>query len=85
MIITVFRYLSAPSKFLPALTALAVNAIVFWGAVRATAVLPPERVSRMPDVALDSRDRSGCHDLANRSEDEKSRARASASRSGQID
>ena len=36
MNITAFRYLSAPSKFLPALIALGVNAILFWDAVRAT-------------------------------------------------
>ena len=82
MNITVFRYLSAPSKFLAALIALGVNAILFWGAVRATTVLPPERVSCVSHAAVDSRDRS---DLAKGSEDEESRARASASRSGQID
>ena len=36
MNITAFRCLSAPSKFLPAFIALGVNAIFFWGAVRAT-------------------------------------------------
>lgn len=35
MIITAFRYLSAPSKFLPALIALGVNAILFWGVATA--------------------------------------------------
>jgi hypothetical protein len=58
MNITAFRRLSAPSKFLPALIALGVNAILFWGAVRATSVLPPERVSRMPAAAVDSCDRT---------------------------
>jgi hypothetical protein len=84
MNITAFRYPSAPSKFLPALIALGVNAILFWGAVRATSVLPPERVSRMSSTAVDSRDRSGRRDLTNGSEDEKCRAHASASPSGQI-
>ena len=83
MNITAFRYLSAPSKFLPALIALGVNAILFWGAVRATSVLPPERVSRMSTAAVDSRDRSGRPDLTKGSEDEKCRAHASASRFGQ--
>ena len=82
MNITASRYLPAPSKLLPALIALGMNAIFFWGAVRATAVLPPERVSRVSDAAVDSRDRSG---LAKGSEDEESRAPASASRPGQID
>jgi hypothetical protein len=62
MNITAFRYLSALSKFLPALIALGVNAILFWGAVRATSVLPPERVSRISAAAVDSRDRSGRRD-----------------------
>jgi hypothetical protein len=84
MNITASRYLSAPSKFLPALIALGVNAILFWGAVRATSVLPPERVSRMSAAAVDSRDRSGRRDLTKGSEDEKCRAHASASHSGQI-
>jgi hypothetical protein len=53
MNITAFRYLSGPSKFLPALIALELNAILFWGAVRATSVLPPERVSRMSAAAVD--------------------------------
>ena len=79
MNITAFRCLSAPSKFLPALIALGVNAILFWGAVRATSVLPPERVSRMPAAAVDSPDRSGRRDLTKGSEDEKCRAHASAS------
>ena len=79
MNITAFRYLSAPSKFLPALIALGVNAILFWGAVRATSVLPPERVSRMSAAAVDSRDRSGRRDLTKGSEDEKCRAQVSAS------
>ena len=74
-----FRYLSAPSKCLPALIALGVNAIFFWGAVRATSVLPPERVSRMSAAAVNSCDRSGRRDLTNGSEDEKCRAHASAS------
>ena len=85
MNITVFRYLSAPSKFLPALIALGMNALFFWGAVRATAVLPPERVSRVSDAAVDSRDWSGCRGLATGSEHEESSTRASASRPGQID
>ena len=81
---TAFRYFSAPSKFLPALIALGVNAIFFWGAVGATSVLPPERASRMSAEAVDSRDRSGRRDLTKGNEDEKCRAHASASRSGQI-
>jgi len=52
MNITAFRYLSAPSKFLPALIALGANAILFWGA---TSVPPPERVSWMSAAAVDSR------------------------------
>ena len=52
MNITAFRNLSAPSKFLPALIALGVNAIFFWGAVRVTSVPPPERVSRMSAAGL---------------------------------
>jgi hypothetical protein len=84
MNITAFRHLSAHSKFLPALIALGVNAIFFWGAVRATSVLPPERGSRMSAAAVDSRDRSRRRDLTKGSEDEKSRAHASASRSGQV-
>jgi hypothetical protein len=84
MNITVLRCLSAPSKFLPALIALGVNAILFWGAVRVTSVLPPERVSRMSAAAVDSA-RSECRrDLTKGSEDEKCRAHASASRFGQI-
>jgi len=79
MNITAFRCLSAPSKFLPALIALGVNAILFWGAVRVTSVLPPERVSRMSAAAVDSRDRSGRRDLTKGSEDEQCRAHASAS------
>jgi hypothetical protein len=71
MNITAFRNLSAPSKLLPALIALGVNAILFWGAVRVTSVLPPERASRMSAAAVDSHDRC-------------SRRDASASRSGQI-
>jgi len=47
MNITAFRHLSVPSKIFPALIAVGMNAIFFWGAVRATSVLPPERVSRM--------------------------------------
>jgi hypothetical protein len=74
MNITAFRYLSAPSKCLPALIALGVNAILFWGAVRATSVIPPERVSRKSAAAVDSRDRSGRPDLTKGSEDEKCRA-----------
>ena len=84
MNITAFRHLTVPSKILPALMAVGVNAIFFWGAVRATSVLPPERVSRMSAAAVDSRDRSGRRDLTKRSEDEKCRAHASASRSCQI-
>lgn len=84
MTITAFRHLSAPSKFLPALIALGVNVIFFWGAVRATSVLPPERVSRMSAAAVDSRDRSGRRDLTKRCEGDKCRAHASAFRSGQI-
>jgi hypothetical protein len=34
---------SAPSKTVPALIALGVNAILLWGALTATSVLPPER------------------------------------------
>lgn len=71
MNITAFRYLSAPSTFLPALIALGVNAIHFWGAMRATSVLPPEHMSRMSAAAVDSRDRSGRRDLTEGSEDEK--------------
>jgi hypothetical protein len=56
MNITAFRHLSVPSKILPALIAVGVNAIFFWGAVRATSVLPPELVSRMSAAAVDSRD-----------------------------
>jgi hypothetical protein len=82
MIITAFRYLSGPYKFLPALIALGVNAILFWGAVHATSVLPPERASRMSAAAVDSRDRSSRPDLAKGSEDKKCRAHASASDSG---
>ena len=85
MNITAFRYLPAPSKFFPALIALGVNAILLWGTVRATSVLPPERVGRMSAAVLDSRDRSGRPDLTTGSEDEKCRALASASRPGQID
>lgn len=84
MNITAFRNLSAPSKFLPALIALGVNAILIWGAVRVTSVRPPERVSRISAAAVDSRDWSGLRDLTKRSEDEKCRAHASASRCGQI-
>jgi hypothetical protein len=58
MNITAFRHLSVPSKIFPALIAVGVNAIFFWGAVRATSVLPPERVSRMSAAAVDSCDRS---------------------------
>ena len=83
MNITASRYLSAPSKLFPALIALGVNAILFWGAVRVTSVLPPERVSRMYAAAVDSRDRSGHRDLTKGSEAEKCRAHASASRSSQ--
>ena len=54
MNITAFRHLTVPSKILPALIAVGVNAIFFWGAVRATSVLPPERVSRMWAAAVDS-------------------------------
>jgi hypothetical protein len=79
MNITAFRHLSVPSKILPALIAVGVNAIFFWGAVRATSVLPPELVSRMSAAAVDSRDRSGRRDLTKGSEDEKCRAHASAS------
>ena len=85
MNITAIRYLSAPSKILPALIALGVNAILFWGAVRATSVLPPERVSQMSAAAVDSRDWSSRPDLTKGSEDEKCRAHASASRSGLSD
>jgi hypothetical protein len=85
MNITAFRHLSAPSKFLPALIALGVNAILCWGAVRATSVLPPERVSRMSVAAVDSLDRSGRRDLRKGSDDEKCRAHAFASRFGQSD
>ena len=84
MNITAFRNLSAPSKFLPALIALGVNAILIWSAVRVTSVRPPERVSRISAAAVDSRDRTGYRDLTKRSEDEKRRAHASVSRSGQI-
>jgi hypothetical protein len=84
MNITAFRYLSAHSKFLPALIALGVNAILFWGAVRATSVIPPERVSRMSATAVDSRDRSGRLDITKGSKHGKCRAHASESRSGQI-
>jgi hypothetical protein len=84
MNITAFRYLSAPSKFLPALIALGLNAILFWGAVHATSGLPPERVSRMSAAAVDSRDRCGRRDLTKGSKDKKCHARACASRSGQI-
>jgi hypothetical protein len=62
MNVTAFRHLSVPSRILPALIAVGVNAIFFWGAVRATSVLPPERVSRMSAAAVDSRDRSGRRD-----------------------
>ena len=79
MNITAFRHLSLPPKILLALIAVGVNAIFFWGAVRATSVLPPERVSRMSAAAVDSRDRSGRRDLTKGSEDEKCRAQASAS------
>lgn len=79
MNITAFRHLSVPSKILPALIAVGVNAIFFWGAVRATSVLPPERVSRMSAAAVNSCDRSGRRDLTKGSEDEKCRAHASAS------
>ena len=34
MNITAFRHLSVPSKTFPALIAVGVNAIFFWGAVR---------------------------------------------------
>ena len=34
MNITAFRHLSVPSKIFPALIAVGVNAIFFWGAVR---------------------------------------------------
>jgi len=78
MNITAFRHLTVPSKILPALIAVGVNAIFFWGAVRATSVLPPERVSRMSAAAVDSRDRSGRRDLTKGSEDEPCRAHASA-------
>jgi hypothetical protein len=63
MNITAFRHLSVPSKIFPALIAVGVNAIFFWGAVRATSVLPPERVSRMSAAAVNSCDRSGRRDL----------------------
>jgi hypothetical protein len=53
MNITAFRHLSLPRKILPALIAVGVNAIFFWGAVRATSVLPPERVSRMSAAAVE--------------------------------
>jgi len=79
MNITAFRHLSVPSKIFPALIAVGVNAIFFWGAVRATSVLPPERVSRMSAAAVNSCDRSGRRDLTKGSEDEKCRAHASAS------
>src|SRR5258708_38387407 len=79
MNITAFRRLSVPSKIFPALIAVGVNAIFFWGAVRATSVLPPERVCRMPAASVDSRDRSARRDLPNGSEDEKCRAHSSAS------
>jgi hypothetical protein len=82
MNITAFRYLSAPSKSLPALIALGVNAILFWGAVRATSVLPPERVSRMSAAAVDSRDWSNRPDLTKGSEEKKCSAHASAYDSG---
>jgi hypothetical protein len=78
MNITAFRHLSVPPKISPALIAVGVNAIFFWGAVRATSVLPPERVSRMSAAAVDSRDRSGRRDLTKGGEDEKCRAQASA-------
>src|SRR5258708_15062909 len=73
MNITAFRHLSVPSKILPALIAVGVNAIFSWGAVRASSVLPPERVSRMPAAAVDSRDRTGRRDLMKGSEGEKCR------------
>ena len=79
MNITAFRHLSVPSKTFPALIAVGVNAIFFWGAVRATSVLPPERVSRMSVAAVNSCDRSGRRDLTKGSEDENCRAHASAS------
>jgi hypothetical protein len=79
MNITAFRHLSVLSKILPALIAVGMNEIFFWGAMRATSVLPPERVSRMSAAAVDSRDRSGRRELTKRSEDEKCRAQASAS------
>jgi len=54
MNVTAFRHLSLPPKIWPALIAVGVNAIFFWGAVRATSVLPPERVNRMSAAAVDS-------------------------------
>src|ERR1700719_3750338 len=79
MNITAFRHLPVTSNILPASIAVGLNVLFFWGAVRATSVLPPERVSRMPAAAVDSRDRSGRRDLTKGSEDEKCRAQASAS------
>jgi hypothetical protein len=79
MNITAFRHPSDPSKIWPALIAVGVNTIFFWGAVRATSVLPPERVSRMSVAAVDSRDRSGRRELTKGSEGEKCRTDASAS------